>query len=520
MANKNKDIQEEIKEQKKKDLSRNKKDQLIKLREADFRKEQYKIFNVGDTSEILYFYKTHQIYSTTELRTNNFYKVVNNSSIPVMHYALANIISDSMTNLIFSDNPVIESKKKSDTKLLNEIYDSNNLSELLSDSCNKESYSGAVAFKIVLDKDFSEYPIIIAYPKEDVEIIRKYDKIDKVIFKDYYTKEDDTYILYSIYGRGYIDYKLYKSTTVNYGYKEVKLDEVSLTEIPELSELKRIDFIYRNGEKVNKILAVYKENKPGGESDYKNLLDDFCALDEIYSNMIDFVRKSRIKSYIPESLLEIDAATGKKYIKQEYDTDNIILYDSNPEGTNTDIKRDIVDVNNSLNGYKEVFNNTLLNALSTAGLSPATVGLDMAGANSSALALNIRERVSLRTRAIKQKLWNEALQELSILLLEYYSAKKIGNSVVIDEFNDNIDITFAEYESPTYSEQVTILGQALDNNLISLHEALVQLYPDKTPEEIDLMQVEIDGQLPDEEKIIEKELESEDDEEKNLEDSE
>lgn len=475
------------------------------LFDKDFYLEQNKVLYKGDTSEILRFYKTHR--PKNQLYTTNLFWRVVTGNLPIQHYPLANIITKTMVNLLFSDNPRIEalsgnmSKDKKLNATLDDILNENNFGDLLQRSVELESYSGIVAFKFVMDPDFSDLPIIQAYPKEDVEVIRQYDRVSEVVFKDYYEAKDNDYILWTICGRGYIDYKLFKDGK--------KLEEVSVDTLDETRGLSRLELMNKDGTPYKDILAVYKENKAGGMSDYNNLYDDFAALDEIYSNMVDFIRKSRIKTYIPETLLDQDVKTGRRSQRNEYDSSEIVLHDSNPAGTTQEVKRDIVDINNSIQGYKDAFNNTLLNALSTAGLSPCSIGLDISGANSSALALNIRERVSLRTRAEKQKRWSEALEKLAKILLSLSGAKVVEGKMYLETYDKDIKVTFPEYETPSFQEQVASLSQALDANLIDLESALKMLYPDKSEEEIELMRIMIEGQLPDEEEIVNKELDKE-----------
>lgn len=474
------------------------------MMDEDYLMRQNKAFYMADTPELLRFFATNR--PKNQIGTNNlFYRVVN-GNIPVLHYPLANIITKTMVNLLFNHNPIIEVKSKSKkrskelTDKLDNILEENNFSELLQKAAEYESYSGAVAFKPILDSEFSDNPILMIYPKEDVDVVKKYDRITEIIFKDYYEVEKDRYVLYTICGMGYIDYALYKINSGN------KLKEVSLATLPETAELKRLNFYNNDGTPYNKLMAVYKENKADGRSDYYNLTDDFAAIDEIYSNMINFIRKSKIKTYLPENTLKFDVNGGRKIIPNDYDTDNIILYDSNPEGTKQDVVRDTIDINASIQGYKDAFNNVLLNALSTAGLSPCSVGLDMAGANSSGLALNIRERVSLRTRSEKIKRWKASLEQLSALLLSLSDFTSAQEGLFINEMDEPIEVSFQEYESPTYSEQVTVLSDALNNNLIDLESALKLLYPDKEDKEIELMMIAIEGQLPDEEDIVNEEL--------------
>ena len=456
--------------------------------ETIFYDEEYyrklnKLLYVADTAEIVRWFKTHFPKKYT-YRLNTFWRVVNSKTLPIMYYPLPNIVSKTMANLVFTDNPIITMQSEELTDKLKDIYAENDLGIMLQKACEYESYSGAVAFKPIIDQEMSQYPILMIYPKEDVEVVRKYNRITEILFKDVYDRGDKQFILYTICGKGYIDYKLYTRKAAS----SAPGREVPLTEIEETMNLKRTEFKYPDGRPYDKIMAIYKENKSGGESDYKNIYDDVSALSEIYSNMIDFIRRSRIKTYMPESLLEEDIRTGKRVEKDEYDSDNIVLHDSNPKGTTQEVKRDTIDIAASVQGYKESFENVLLHALSTVGLSPATVGLDISGANSSALALNIRERTSLRTKSEKQKRWLEALKKLSILLLELSTIRDGGNSTyILDEIDDIADVQFAEYETPSYSEQIDVLTKALDAGLIDKRTALQQLYPDADQDTIEDM---------------------------------
>lgn len=460
--------------------------------DEEYKQRENKLFYMGDTEEIAYFYKS--VFPTTGhyVATNSFYRVVS-GNIPIMHYPLANMITKSMVNLVFQNAPhiSIETGNKVTDKnfndLINKIYDSNKKSEMFQTAGEYESYSGAVGFKIIIDKIASDYPIIIPYAKEDIIVTKKYNRINEIIFKDYY--EDDKkkkFTLYSIYGKGYIDYKLYsKNSTGNFGSNN-NVKDLPLNTIPETAGLSRIEVYNMDGTPYNKILAIYKENKTGGVSDYANLRDDFVALDEVYSNMMDFIRKSKIKTYRSSNTMMEDPITGKMFIKNDYDCADIIINDANPTDKPYEVKRDIVNMTDSINAYSTTFNNILQRSLQTCGLAPATIGLDAAGSNASGLALNIREKVSIRTRDEKITRWTECLEDLTECILSLYSSETFGpNRIKVKVYDGDIKIKFADYGS--YEDKIASLSTALDNGLIDKKSAMIQLYPDKSPEEIDAM---------------------------------
>lgn len=467
--------------------------------DKDYIQDCYKLYyNTTDTSQLLYFFKTHYPHYSY-FPTNPFYRIAD-SKMPIIHYPLANLISKTMVNLLFSDIPKISASNDTYSNTLQQILDDNDFDSLLSTAAEYESYSGAVAFKPVLDPTMSNHVILQVYPKEDVDVIKKYGRVTEIIFKDYYSSGKEKYILYTICGKGYIDYHLKKENN------KAVLQDVSIDALPETKGLHKVNFYNTDGTPYDRLTAIYKENKADAKSDYANILDDFASLDEVYSCLINFIRRSKIKTYLPENTLKQDPTTGDKIIPTDYDTDNVILYDNNPEGTEQKIQRDIVDINNSIQGYISSFNNILLNALMTTGLSPATVGLDISGANASAEAINIRERASLRTRSEKLHRWKRALTDLSILCLDFDNITISQGNIYVSEYNDDINIEFAEYESPSFDRQVESLGTALDHNLIDLHTALSLLYPKKTVEEINTMERNINSQFPDTEDIENNEI--------------
>ena len=87
--------------------------------DEDYYKELYKVLYNSDTEQLLRWYKTHRpkhyLYPT-----NTFYRVVT-GNIPIMHYPLPNIITKTMTTLLFENSPRIELKKKRINEILMKI---------------------------------------------------------------------------------------------------------------------------------------------------------------------------------------------------------------------------------------------------------------------------------------------------------------------------------------------------------------------------------------------------------------
>jgi len=473
-------------------------DQMLIQDDESFRMaENYAWYNYN-TEQLLEFYHIYvPINSVTYSAINYFYRVkasTSKSNSPVCHFNLASMLTNTMSNLVFGKDPIILSnganklKNKKIEKELTEILNDNKQHDLFFEAAEMKSYSGAVGFKLIMDSDYSNYPIIIPYPKERIKLIKKYDRIQEIDFIDIYYKEDNKtsqkYKLYSRYGKGYIKYNLYKETGV-------VLTEIPIGSIEETSGLRDINIVY-DGVASKKIYAVYLENGNKGRSDYEDIKDDFAALDETYSCMVDFIRKSKIITYRPENTLKLNSKTLEHVIDTSYDSTEVIVYDSDPNADNkerTHINRDVVELENSIVSYRETMTAIIKNACLASGISPATLGIDAAGANSSSLALEIRERVSLATRAEMVKKWSSALSDLSGLLIELNNSNSNGSNTIVikDDYSNSFSVDFGEYLNATFADLIKSLGDALKNNLIDLKSALQKLYPDLDDEQIQTM---------------------------------
>lgn len=452
-----------------------------------------KLWYYGDAVDLTKFYKTIRTIRPFNDVNYNFYAVVNRDEfrIPLIHSNIAQVITKCMCNLVFGEEPAItiSTGNKSKDKKLNEtiekIYNDNDKSALFNKAATYESYSGAVAFKITIDREFSDYPMVIPYPKEDVEIKTKYnDRIYEIIFKDYYNKDNKKYTLKSIYGKGYIKYELVND----------KDKTVPLSTLEETANLSDLEFRNSDGTRYNKIMAVYKRNNESSSSDYDGIKDTLITIDETLSSIVDLTRKSKMITYRPEYTLK-KAKDGKVIPNTGYNYNEVVLYDSKPANIESHVERDLPDVRNNIDSLLGLYNNLVKQALIESGISPATAGLDLSGANASGTALEIREKVSLRTRAEKLKRWNETITKLTELLLAYHFATENNNIINVSDYKQII-VEFGEYEKPSYDAQIDSLGKALDAGLITRLDALKEIYPDRTDEDLQIMLIDIEGALP------------------------
>ena len=470
---------------------------------------EYRMWFEGKQEKIEWFYKQYMInvadnYSLL-YRNNLFWRVVKSDSVK-LHFPLAGMISDAMANLLFHEAPELsmEAKNEKDTKLLTEILvntlEENSFDELLQKGGQLESYSGTLACRVIIDTNFSEYPIIKFHPASEFELVDEYGRVKEIVFNDIYTYNKKKYVLKSHYGKGYIRYLLF----------DERDKEVSLNTIPETSQLKDIFLIDKNGNPLKLLLATYKVNRTCdnefidslyGESDYSSLMDAFQAIDETYSAIIDRVRKGHILTAVSEDLTQVDQYGNRKKI-DDYQVKTIVL-NSNPD-PNLKSVYDRTIPNIDISGLYESLQQMLRNALSRVGLSPITVIENLGGANASAQALEIREGVSARTRETKIRLWEKFLNDISRLIFIFYSMqiagvylqddKQIAYKIDNDGSEYEYKCVFPPYKPETWQERLPSVAEALEAGLIDKESALEKLWKDEyTEDELQKMKDNIDG---------------------------
>jgi len=255
-------------------------------------------------------------------------------------------------------------------------------------------------------------------------------------------------------------------------------------------------FLDQNGNLLNVIFAINIPNRSNNRSDYDGLVSSFHALDEAYSNMVNYLRKTKPHTFISEDIAPKDSYGKAKPLN--YFDNNITILDSTPEGTNTSIERDLVDI--KVDGYKQAFMVIREAVLMQVGLSPSTLGIDGAGANASGEALNIRERASGRSRNEKLAVWQERMDTFLKTVLLFDEVLKTG--IITDgtvRINDiptlEVKLDFGPMFEKSIAEKMTIYAEAIKNKLASVEFAVAEVYGDiLSDEEIQKLIIEIKQQ--------------------------
>ena len=380
-----------------------------------------------------------------------------------IHTGLPSLIVRTLASIVLTDMNDFEFSDQTHEDLWNEIAKKNKFKKKFEKCLKEVLYIGEGAYKITIDTNVSEYPILEWYPGERVEYVISRGEIKEVVFKTPYVVKHKQYVLHEHYGYGYITNHLYK------GEDEVSLEAIEATEGLQ-------DVAFDESVMLAVPLMVYENAKFEGRggSIFDGKLDNFDALDEAWSQWMDALRAGRANRYIPDSLIPRDPETGKIIPPNPFDNRFITIgSDAHEDGKNT-VKLDQPSIPHD--SYQATYC-TALDMCLQGVISPSTLGIDVKKLD-NAEAQREKEKTTLYTR----NSIIEALQEtLPVLISACINAYNILKDKAIAEVQ--VEIPFGEYANPSFESQVETVGKGKQQGIMSIEASVEELYGDSKDEE-------------------------------------
>lgn len=423
----------------------------------------------GDPSELDQFFKQT---ANDAVGKSRFWAAVPSadSSIRKFHSGLPGEIVDKLADIVISDLDTIELNEETQ-KLWDEIANENKFNdELLGDAIKDTLIEGDGAFKLSIDEEISKYPLIEFYSGSDVGYTYNRGRLQEIIFFAYYTHNKETYRLEEIYGKGFIDYKLFDKND----------KEVPLSKVPEISHLSKITF---TGDFIMAVPMKFFKSakfKNRGNSIFERKSDNFDALDEVISQWVDAIRAGRVKNYIPEDLVPKDPNTGAAMRPNPFDNQFIKTGSSMKEDAKEQIDQKQADIN--YEAFVQSYASTLDMCLQGI-ISPSTLGIDLKKTD-NAEAQREKEKTTLYTRG---KII-DVLTEVIPLLINT-TLKVMDNMRSINPKDYEASVTFGEYASPDFGSVVEVVGKAKSYGIMSIEKAVEELYGDTLTDEEKALEV-------------------------------
>ena len=419
-----------------------------------------KIWYRGDS------YELSQLYRQLDDNQYGFWGSVPTAGIEIrkIHTGLPKTMVNILSGVVADDMQDVQFVHIADDELWKDIAKENTFDTLVKSAISKVLYTGDGAFKISIDTDVSQLPIVEFYEADRIQLERKRGRITEIIFKTSYTKDTHSYILYEHYGKGYIHYELKNAYD-----KLVELDT-----IPQTAGLTDVswDEKFMMAEYVSFFSSDKFEGR--GQSVFDAKRDNFDAVDEAWSQWIDALRAGRTKMYIPENLIPRNPNTGELMKPNSFDNRFIKLSPSLAENDSGKISTESATIQHE--SYLVTYI-TALDLCLQGLISPSTLGIDTKKLD-NAEAQREKEKATLYTR---QTIVVELQRVLPALIQDIFYAYQTLNNLPAKEVE--CDVTFGEYANPSFESQVETVGKAKAQGIMSIEASIDELYGDSRDDE-------------------------------------
>lgn len=423
-----------------------------------------RIWYRGDSDELMQLYKSMPGSSNK----SRFWAAVPTTGLEIrkIHTGIAAMIVNVLKDVVISDlNDINVPDKYSDS--WDKICDENKINNLIGQGVKETLITGDGAFKISIDTNMSEYPIVEFYPAERVEYIYKRGRLQEIVFKTEQGKKKGTnekYILYEHYGFGYVESELY------FGNKKIKLDDCPNTN----GMVPRITFDNSFMMAVQMMFDESSKYKGRGLSIIDSKSDAFDSLDEAWSQWMDAVRQGRATKYIPEGMLPRNPYTGEAMKPNAFD--NAYIEHSQPRTENANPSIRIEQPNIPHESYIQTYI-TALDLCLQGVISPSTLGIDTKKLD-NAESQREKEKTTLYTRNNIVAKLQEVIPELVNVIFKSYA-------VLLKQPLEELEIEapFGEYANPSFESQVETISKAKSGGIMSIEASVDELYGDTRNDE-------------------------------------
>ena len=376
-----------------------------------------------------------------------------------VHTGLPGILVDLLAGIVVSNINDIEIDKSSEVRdVWAKIAAENSEKKLLEKAVKETLVVGDGAFKISIDPEVSQYPIIEFWAGDRIDYTTKRGRIQEIIFKSFYKSGSATLELDEVYGKGFIDYYLYRNG-----------EPVELTIDDRFKDLVRVEWDDKTMLAVP--LQFYSSSvfEGRGQSILDKKTDAFDSLDEAYSQWIDALRAGRTKEYIPESLLPRDPRTGAVLKPNAFDNRYIQTDADMKERASNAITTQSATIQHD--SYQATYI-TALDLCLQGVMSPSTLGIDVKKLD-NAESQREKEKVTLYTRSAIIEALQPALEDLIRAAVE---AWYLSQEQTTPEYTATV--SFQNYANPSFESQIETVGKGRAQGIMSIEASVEELYGD------------------------------------------
>ena len=221
---------------------------------------------------------------------------------------------------------------------------------------------------------------------------------------------------------------------------------------------------------------IYDSNKweGRGKSVFDSRCDNFDALDEVWSQWLEALRRGRSKEYIPTALCPRNPDTGEIIKPNDFDNQYLRV-----EGSLSEDGKDKVELIQPQIPHESYLSTyvTALDLCLQGLISPSTLGIDVKKLD-NAEAQREKEKATLYTRNKMVETIQHSLPEVVNTAIQTYEV--LTRQAVTCH---TVEIPFGEYANPSFESQVETVSKGKQGGIMSIEASVEELYGDSKDEE-------------------------------------
>jgi A118 family predicted phage portal protein len=333
-----------------------------------------------------------------------------------LHVPLAGDIAQTSADLLFSEPPnfVINDKDAAESDVENtqdnfdDLIRKCGLKNKLLEAGETSSALGGVFLRLVWNTEFMSNPTVQVVSPDRAIATFMYGQLVAVGYVTEYESPDGQNFYRHIehHEDGFIHHALYEGTKSNIGTR-VSLDR--LAETADLDDEIRLPFdslasVYVPNQRPLRRLKGYEY----GRSDYDGVEGLFDAIDEAYTSWMRDVRLGKSRIIVPTEYLERRGRGRGAAFDIDAEVFTGLEIDPNFQGKSIEP----VQFQIRHEEHKTTVMELIDRAVTAAGYSPQSFGINIEGRAESGTALKLRERKSFTTQGKKQRYWTQPLEEI------------------------------------------------------------------------------------------------------------
>lgn len=390
-----------------------------------------------------------------EAARHRFWAAVPNvgRAIEKIHVGVPALMVDMLTDIVVSDLQQVDAGDGAPGEAWDEIAEENDFRHLLADAVRGTLVIGDGAFRVSIDHELSDLPIIEFIDGDRCEFERRRGRLQAVRFRT----QREGCVLVEEYGRGYI------RNWCEDGGRTGRPSEFGL-DVPE-------EVTWDGGYMMAVPLRFFRSgmHEGRGGSIFDARSDCFDALDECWSQWMDALRKGRTKEYVPEALVPRDPRNGRIIMPNAFDNSYLKVDGSMAEGVAN--KVEVVQPDIRHESYLQTYVNALDLCLMGA-ISPSTLGIDVKKLD-NAEAQREKEKATLYTRNRLVTVLQQAIPKLVDVALRAWET-----DMGLPLTEQDVAVQFGEYANPSFESMVETVGKARVQGIMSIEACVEELYGD------------------------------------------